>query len=65
MSCTSLRRSSGFTTGVTDGEDRPRRWADGRKGRFLTSNVNITVLEDGESVSVPVADRFAKFETKQ
>ncbi|KAL1413169.1 hypothetical protein Q8F55_000918 [Vanrija albida] len=37
------------------------RWA----GRYLTSNVNITVEERGRAVSVPVAERFAKFETRQ
>ncbi|CAD6582218.1 MAG: hypothetical protein TREMPRED_003238 [Tremellales sp. Tagirdzhanova-0007] len=42
--------------------DHRDRW----KGRFLTSNVNITVqAEDGQSISVPVGERFAKFETKQ
>jgi hypothetical protein len=38
---------------------------DGRNGRFLTSNVNITVEEDGKVIDVPIADRVAKFETKQ
>ncbi|BEI83281.1 hypothetical protein CcaverHIS002_0311490 [Cutaneotrichosporon cavernicola] len=41
--------------------DRRERW----NGRFLTSNTNITVEEDGKVVNVPIADRFAKFETKQ
>jgi len=40
--------------------DNRKRW----DGRYLTSNVNITVEEDGQVVSVPIADRFAKFETK-
>jgi len=31
----------------------------------LTSNVNITVDVDGKAVSAPVAERVAKFETKQ
>lgn len=39
--------------------------SDGRNGRFLTSNTNITVEEDGNVIDVPIADRFAKFETKQ
>ncbi|EIW54383.1 uncharacterized protein TRAVEDRAFT_173577 [Trametes versicolor FP-101664 SS1] len=34
------------------------------KGRYLSSNVNITVLnEAGEAVSVPVGSRFTKFKT--
>lgn len=37
------------------------RWG----GRYLTSNVNITVEDGGRAVSVPVAERFAKFETAQ
>ncbi|GMK53759.1 hypothetical protein CspeluHIS016_0103450 [Cutaneotrichosporon spelunceum] len=41
--------------------DRRDRW----NGRFLTSNTNITVEEDGKVVSVPIGDRFAKFETQQ
>lgn len=44
---------------------RKKDLSDGRKGRFLTSNVNITIEEDGDWVSVPIADRFTKFETKQ
>jgi 2',3'-cyclic-nucleotide 2'-phosphodiesterase (5'-nucleotidase family) len=39
--------------------DNRKRWG----GRYLTSNVNITLEEDGQVVSVPIADRFAKFET--
>lgn len=41
--------------------DNHKRW----NGRYLTSNVNITVEEHGEVVSVPISDRVAKFETKQ
>ncbi|CAK9780497.1 unnamed protein product [Cutaneotrichosporon oleaginosum] len=41
--------------------DRRERW----NGRFLTSNTNITVEEDGKVLDVPIADRFAKFKTKQ
>lgn len=37
---------------------------DCRNGRFLSSNVNITVEEDGKAVSVPISNRYAKFETK-
>ncbi|KAI5995283.1 Metallo-dependent phosphatase-like protein [Pisolithus orientalis] len=34
------------------------------EGRYLTSNVNITILNsDGEAVSVPVGSRYAKFTT--
>lgn len=40
--------------------DNRKRW----NGRYLTSNVNITVEKDGRAVSVPIADRYAKFETK-
>lgn len=36
-----------------------------RHGRYLTSNVNITVFGDeGKAVSVPIGDRYAKFETE-
>ncbi|EIW67684.1 hypothetical protein TREMEDRAFT_33515 [Tremella mesenterica DSM 1558] len=31
--------------------------------RYLTSNVNITIEEDGEVVSVPIGERVAKFTT--
>jgi 2',3'-cyclic-nucleotide 2'-phosphodiesterase (5'-nucleotidase family) len=41
--------------------DHPERW----NGRYLTSNVNITVEEDGRAVSKPIAERYAKFKTKQ
>ncbi|KAG8790486.1 hypothetical protein FRC12_011760 [Ceratobasidium sp. 428] len=36
-------------------------------GRYLTSNVNITVFDKktNSSVSVPLGERFAKFKTKQ
>ncbi len=37
-----------------------------RKGRYLTSNVNITVEdEEGRAISVPIGERYAKFTTKQ
>lgn len=37
-----------------------------RKGRYLTSNANLTVeTADGRAVSVPIGERFAKFKTKQ
>lgn len=54
--------------------DHPERWLvswpgalelTARGGRYLTSNVNITVNVDGKAVSAPVAERVAKFETKQ
>ncbi|KAF4598848.1 hypothetical protein EYR38_007256 [Pleurotus pulmonarius] len=36
------------------------------KGRYLTSNVNITVADEkGNAVSVPVGNRFAKFRTRK
>ncbi|KAF8806633.1 hypothetical protein BYT27DRAFT_7191187 [Phlegmacium glaucopus] len=36
------------------------------KGRYLTSNVNITVFDKhGQVVSVPVGSRFAKFKTRK
>lgn len=35
-------------------------------GRYLTSNVNITIFNsDGEAESVPVGDRYAKFTTRK
>ncbi|KAH9935238.1 Metallo-dependent phosphatase-like protein [Epithele typhae] len=35
-------------------------------GRYLTSNVNITVVDEtGEAVTVPVGERFAKFTTRK
>ncbi|KAL7422991.1 hypothetical protein Q5752_002289 [Cryptotrichosporon argae] len=37
------------------------RW----NGRYLTSNVNITLEEDGEVVNVPIGNTFAKFQTRQ
>lgn len=40
--------------------DRRDSWG----GRYLTSNVNITVEEEGQWKSVPIADRVAKFQTK-
>ena len=36
-----------------------------RNGRYLTSNVNITLEVDGQAVSKPVGEQYAKFETKQ
>ncbi|KAJ7094369.1 Metallo-dependent phosphatase-like protein [Mycena epipterygia] len=36
------------------------------KGRYLTSNVNITVFDaNNQSVSVPVGNRFRKFQTRK
>ena len=35
-------------------------------GRYLSSNVNITVADrHGKAVSVPVGERFAKFKTRK
>ncbi|KNZ74029.1 hypothetical protein J132_08339 [Termitomyces sp. J132] len=36
------------------------------KGRYLSSNVNITLLDEhGNNVSIPVGERFAKFKTRK
>jgi hypothetical protein len=36
-----------------------------RGGRYLTSNANISIYdEDGRSISTPIGDRYAKFETE-
>jgi hypothetical protein len=36
-----------------------------RNGRFVSSNVNITVEDDeGRKVSVPIGERYRKFTTK-
>lgn len=33
-------------------------------GRYLTSNVNVTVADkEGQPISVPVGERYAKFQT--
>ncbi|KAI0369047.1 hypothetical protein BV20DRAFT_424119 [Pilatotrama ljubarskyi] len=46
--------------------DMYKNFAPRLKGRYLSSNVNITVLnEHGEAVSVPVGSRFAKFKTRK
>ncbi|KAH9855907.1 Metallo-dependent phosphatase-like protein [Lenzites betulinus] len=46
--------------------DMYKNFAPKRNGRYLSSNVNITVLnEHGEVVSVPVGQRFAKFKTRK
>ncbi|KAK1925880.1 putative vacuolar protein [Papiliotrema laurentii] len=39
--------------------DHRERW----RGRYLTSNVNITVLQDGNPVSTPIGERYAKFKS--
>lgn len=41
--------------------DMHKNFAPKLKGRYLTSNVNITV--PGTTTSVPVGSRFAKFKT--
>lgn len=59
-----MSRLSGSMTGARNGElNACRRKLTGREGRFLTSNVNITVEEDGEVISTPIGSRFAKFQT--
>ncbi|KAI0828002.1 Metallo-dependent phosphatase-like protein [Trametes gibbosa] len=46
--------------------DMYKNFAPKRNGRYLSSNVNITVLnEHGKVVSVPVGNRFAKFKTRK
>ncbi|KAH9485630.1 Secreted protein [Psilocybe cubensis] len=46
--------------------DMHQNFAPSLKGRYLSSNVNITVLnEKGQVVSVPVGERFAKFKTRK
>ncbi|KAF8952193.1 Metallo-dependent phosphatase-like protein [Flammula alnicola] len=46
--------------------DMHQNFAPAFNGRYLSSNVNITLLnEKGEVVNVPVGDRFAKFKTRK
>ncbi|KAJ3484948.1 hypothetical protein NLI96_g5291 [Meripilus lineatus] len=46
--------------------DMYKNFAPKLKGRYLSSNVNITVLDEhGNVVSVPVGNRFAKFKTRK
>ncbi|KAI9573256.1 Metallo-dependent phosphatase-like protein [Boletus coccyginus] len=46
--------------------DMYTNFAPNLNGRYLSSNVNITVLNsDGEVVNVPVGDRYTKFTTSQ
>ncbi|KAJ3484950.1 hypothetical protein NLI96_g5293 [Meripilus lineatus] len=46
--------------------DMYKNFAPKLKGRYLSSNVNITVLdEQGNVISVPVGNRFAKFKTRK
>ena len=46
--------------------DMYKNFAPKLNGRYLSSNVNITVLnEHGEVVSVPVGSRYAKFKTRK
>ncbi|KAH9485625.1 hypothetical protein JR316_0002535 [Psilocybe cubensis] len=46
--------------------DMHRNFAPSLKGRYLSSNANITVFnENGQAVSVPVGERFAKFKTRK
>ncbi|KAF9444855.1 hypothetical protein P691DRAFT_806595 [Macrolepiota fuliginosa MF-IS2] len=45
--------------------DMYQNFAPALKGRYLSSNVNITITDqDGNAVSVPVGERFTKFTTK-
>jgi 2',3'-cyclic-nucleotide 2'-phosphodiesterase (5'-nucleotidase family) len=45
--------------------DMHQNFAPALKGRYLSSNVNITVTgHDGKPLDVPVGERFAKFQTK-
>ncbi|KAF4620450.1 hypothetical protein D9613_000947 [Agrocybe pediades] len=46
--------------------DMHKNFAPSLKGRYLSSNVNITLLnEKNQVVSVPVGERFAKFKTRK
>ncbi|KAF9047525.1 Metallo-dependent phosphatase-like protein [Panaeolus papilionaceus] len=46
--------------------DMHQNFAPSLKGRYLSSNVNITLLnEKGQVVTVPVGERFAKFKTRK
>ncbi|KAF8911569.1 Metallo-dependent phosphatase-like protein [Gymnopilus junonius] len=46
--------------------DMYKNFAPSLHGRYMSSNVNITVLnEKGEAVSVPVGERFVKFKTRK
>jgi hypothetical protein len=46
--------------------DMHKNFAPSLNGRYLSSNVNITTLnEKGEVVTVPVGSRFAKFKTRK
>ncbi|PIL26310.1 hypothetical protein GSI_12066 [Ganoderma sinense ZZ0214-1] len=46
--------------------DMYKHFAPSLNGRYLSSNVNITVADaHGNNVSVPVGDRFAKFTTRK
>ncbi|KAF8190783.1 Metallo-dependent phosphatase-like protein [Pholiota molesta] len=46
--------------------DMHTNFAPAFKGRYLSSNVNITLLNDeGQVVNIPVGDRFAKFTTRK
>ncbi|PPR00075.1 hypothetical protein CVT24_008977 [Panaeolus cyanescens] len=46
--------------------DMHQNFAPSLKGRYLSSNVNITLLNDkGQVVTVPVGERFTKFKTRK
>ncbi|KAL9712115.1 hypothetical protein Ac2012v2_005192 [Leucoagaricus gongylophorus] len=55
------------TNPLTEGHlQRHQNFAPALNGRYLSSNVNITIPgSHGQNVSVPVGDRFVKFQTKQ
>ncbi|KIJ33527.1 hypothetical protein M422DRAFT_35441 [Sphaerobolus stellatus SS14] len=44
--------------------DMYKNFAPKLHGRYLTSNVNITVEESGQLINVPIGDRFSKFQTR-
>jgi 2',3'-cyclic-nucleotide 2'-phosphodiesterase (5'-nucleotidase family) len=45
--------------------DMHTNFAPALKGRYLSSNVNITLEKNGQATSVPVGERFAKFKTRK
>ncbi|KAG8922642.1 hypothetical protein FRC00_007180, partial [Tulasnella sp. 408] len=64
--------SDGFSEGGVDGHEADlaghsyKNFAPKWKGRYLTSNVNITMVSpSGQVTNVPVGERYAKFTTSQ
>ncbi|KAK0544959.1 hypothetical protein OC845_005335 [Tilletia horrida] len=45
--------------------DMYKNYAPKSNGRYLSSNVNITVIQNGQNVSIPVGERYVKFRTTQ